>query len=161
MVQLTHNGLIFNDFGLYVPIIPIVCTMSPAKGHGIQEVSGSVPLISTKLQPTGWSLLFLKLCGESVRSGHPGRGCPYGAAKVCHPERRAKPEVEGSSHRMAPVQMVSAKILRLAALAQDDRLGLRPPLCKDAKRTGTKREHGIARAAGPWQSCGFCWDYQW
>ena len=44
--------------------------------HGIQEVSGSISLISTKLQPKGWSLLFLKLCGESVRSGHPGRGVP-------------------------------------------------------------------------------------
>ena len=53
MVQLTHNGLIFNDFGLYVPIIPIVCIMSPAKGHGIQEVSGSIPLSSTKTSLRG------------------------------------------------------------------------------------------------------------
>ena len=91
----------------------------------------------------------------------PREGCPHGAPKVCHPERRAKPEVEGSSHRMAPVQTVSAKILRLAALAQDDRLGLRPPLCKDAKRTGTKREHVIARAAGPWQSPKSSGIYHW
>ena len=68
-----------------------------------------------------------------VRTGHPGRGVrtsltvgnglravPPGAPKVCHPERRAKPEVEGSSHRMAFAQTVSAKILRLALLAQDD-----------------------------------------
>ena len=41
-------------------------------------------------------------------------------SKVCHPERRAKPEVEGSSHPEAPVQVESAKILRLALLAQDD-----------------------------------------
>ena len=71
-----------------------------------------------------------------VRSGHPGRGVPTrvyvgnglravppGAPKVCHPERRAKPEVEGSSHRMAFAQTVSAKILRLALLAQDDIVG--------------------------------------
>ena len=45
-------------------------------GNGIQEVSGSILLIFIKLQPKGWSLLFLKLCGESVRSGHPGRGVP-------------------------------------------------------------------------------------
>ena len=41
--------------------------------------------------------------------------------KVCHPERRAKPEVEGSSHRRTAKQRISAKILRLASLAQDDK----------------------------------------
>ena len=41
--------------------------------------------------------------------------------KVCHPERRAKPEVEGSSHRKTTKQRISAKILRLASLAQDDK----------------------------------------
>ena len=85
MVQLTHNGLIFNDFGLYVPIIPIVCTMSPAKGHGIQEVSGSIPLISTKtnllvglLLLVGTAVLGVPQCarrqlptpGETARSPH-------------------------------------------------------------------------------------------
>ena len=67
MVQLTHNGLIFNDFGLYVPIIPIVCTMSPAKGHGIQEVSGLILLISitrpTFILEVGLSLISTLLCG--------------------------------------------------------------------------------------------------
>ena len=62
MVQLTHNGLIFNDFGLYVPIIPIVCTMSPAKGHGIQEVSGSVPLVSVKRLAFILEVAFLTFC---------------------------------------------------------------------------------------------------
>ena len=42
-------------------------------------------------------------------------------SKVCHPERRAKPEVEGSSHQISSEQMASAKILRLALLAQDDK----------------------------------------
>ena len=42
---------------------------------------------------------------------------------VCHPERRAKPEVEGSSHRFEYQCFVSAKILRLASLAQNDKLG--------------------------------------
>ena len=40
----------------------------------------------------------------------------------CHPERRAKPGVEGSSHLWSAVQMVCAKILRLASLAQNDKL---------------------------------------
>ena len=88
------------------------------------------------------------------------------SGQVCHPERRAKPEVEGSSHRMASAQTVSAKILRLAALAQDDRLGLRSSLCMHAKRTSPKREHVIARGAQPdvamtavgegWSCCFFC-----
>ena len=51
------------------------------------------------------------------------RHCYEGDAmsKVCHPERRAKPEVEGSSHQISSEQMASAKILRLALLAQDDK----------------------------------------
>ena len=40
--------------------------------------------------------------------------------KVCHPERRAQPGVEGSSHHFAYSSPESAKILRLALLAQDD-----------------------------------------
>ena len=42
---------------------------------------------------------------------------------VCHPERRAEPEVEGSSHLWFAVGIVAAKILRLAALPQNDKLG--------------------------------------
>ena len=103
-------------------------------------------------QPKGWSFSFPKTLRRIGEDRTPREGCPYGAPKVCHPERRAKPEVEGSSHRMAPVQTVSARILRLAALAQDDRLGLRPPLRRHAKRTGTKREHVIANQCAHW--CG-------
>ena len=42
--------------------------------------------------------------------------------QVCHSERRAKPGVEESSHQIEDCSQSSAKILRLAALAQDDRL---------------------------------------
>ena len=41
--------------------------------------------------------------------------------KVCHPERRAKPGVEGSSHPVSAVLSVCVKILRLPAVAQDDK----------------------------------------
>ena len=47
---------------------------------------------------------------------------PQTAPKVCHPERRAKPGVEGSSHQFDCEDPVHAKILRLASLAQDDKL---------------------------------------
>ena len=45
------------------------------------------------------------------------------APKVCHPERRAKPEVEGSSHFRDICSKIGAKILRLPAVAQDDKSG--------------------------------------
>ena len=52
------------------------------------------------------------------------KGCIYldTPYKACHPERRAKPEVEGSSHRFHRKCSAGAKILRLASLAQDDTL---------------------------------------
>ena len=52
------------------------------------------------------------------------KGCIYldTPYKACHPERRAKPEVEGSSHRFYRKCSAGAKILRLASLAQDDTL---------------------------------------
>ena len=65
--------------------------------------------------------------GRTGRYGeHLGRGVPARASaapKVCHPERRAKPEAEGSSHRIPAEQTAGAKILRLASLAQDDIVG--------------------------------------
>ena len=41
--------------------------------------------------------------------------------KSCHPERRAKPGVEGSSYQFKPCSIGSAKILRLPSVAQDDK----------------------------------------
>ena len=44
-----------------------------------------------------------------------------GDPQTCHPERRAKPEVEGSSHYRKCRGQIGAKILRLPSVAQDDR----------------------------------------
>ena len=41
--------------------------------------------------------------------------------KICHPERRATPGVEGSTHEFDCTKTIGAKILRLALLAQDDK----------------------------------------
>ena len=49
-----------------------------------------------------------------------GYGKIFDYRPVCHPERRAKPEAEGSSNHSCTVRRIGAKILRLASLAQDD-----------------------------------------
>ena len=78
--------------------------------------------------------------GRTGRYGeHLGRGVPTRASaapKVCHPERRAKPEAEGSSHRIPAEQTAGAKILRLASLAQNDIVGSAAPLSFNAVTVG-------------------------
>ena len=93
-----------------------------------QEIATAFGLAMTREIEPGPSF------GGAIRT--PREGCPYGAPKVCHPERRAKPEVEGFSHRMFSEQTVSAKILRLASLAQDDILGTAVPLSFIAATVG-------------------------
>ena len=56
--------------------------------------------------------------------------------KICHPERGFI-RVEGSSHLVSAKQKITAKILRFAALTQDDRmLGFR----KNDHPIGTEKE---------------------
>ena len=49
--QLTHNVFLFVILVLFSLLYPYVFILSTSEGHGIQEVSGSIPLISTNQNP--------------------------------------------------------------------------------------------------------------
>ena len=86
-------------------------------GHSIRIPSGLVHHEKTRSCFRRSAFFYYDLCGNLPRVTMRKRAA---APKACHPERRAKPEVEGSSHQIPTEQTASAKILRLAPLAQDD-----------------------------------------